>query len=289
MASAAPPKRVVSSVFITLASPHRATVTPQQQPALQAHSAPAREKLHPAVRVSPGDSIPALRHSREDKSPPSESNGGLKIKGLTNAGSSALVSGLQSHNPPKHEPGKTQLQEKNDQRSSSGIYYILDFFLLVKKTIYKILENGPARPFIGSSPDQNDNLCISWPAFQNIWSQNVKYWFYTSKRLLKEPKKISSPFPRQGLSLVLDLKKKKINEDLLRKVSRLNSCLGNWAHVLFSHYEPPEQLQLSLALILQVFDFYWRNQQILLKDVPYLYLFLFLWWWFSWRYEIGMT
>uniref|UniRef100_A0A3B4FMS3 Filamin binding LIM protein 1 n=1 Tax=Pundamilia nyererei TaxID=303518 RepID=A0A3B4FMS3_9CICH len=41
MASAAPPKRVVSSVFITLASPHRATVTPQQQPALQAHSAPA--------------------------------------------------------------------------------------------------------------------------------------------------------------------------------------------------------------------------------------------------------
>lgn len=209
MASAAPPKRVVSSVFITLASPHRATVTPQQQPALQAHSAPAREKLHPAVRVSPGDSIPALRHSREDKSPPSESNGGLKIKGLTNAGSLALVSGPQSHNPPKHEPGKTQLQEKNDQRSSSGIYYILDFFLLVKKTIYKILENGPARPFIGSSPDQNDNLCISWPAFQNIWSQNVKYWFYTSKRLLKEPKKISSPFPRQGLSLVLDLKKKK--------------------------------------------------------------------------------
>ncbi|XP_004544812.2 filamin-binding LIM protein 1 [Maylandia zebra] len=122
MASAAPPKRVVSSVFITLASPHRATVTPQQQPALQAHSAPAREKLHPAVRVSPGDSIPALRHSREDKSPPSESNGGLKIKGLTNAGSSALVSGPQSHNPPKHEPGKTQLQEKNDQRSSSELF-----------------------------------------------------------------------------------------------------------------------------------------------------------------------
>lgn len=132
MASAAPPKRVVSSVFITLASPHRATVTPQQQPTLQAHSAPAREKLHPAVRVSPGDSIPALRHSREDKSPPSESYGSLKSKGLTNAGSSALVSGPQSHNPPKREPGKTQLQEKNDQRSSSGIYYILDFFSIVK-------------------------------------------------------------------------------------------------------------------------------------------------------------
>ncbi|KAL3978258.1 hypoxia-inducible factor 1 alpha [Sarotherodon galilaeus] len=122
MASAAPPKRVVSSVFITLASPHRATVTPQQQPALQAHSAPAREKQHPAVRVSPGDSIPALRHSREDKSLPSESYGSLKSKGLTNAGSSALVSGPQSHNPPKREPGKTQLQEKNDQRSSSELF-----------------------------------------------------------------------------------------------------------------------------------------------------------------------
>ncbi|CAI5687797.1 filamin-binding LIM protein 1 [Oreochromis niloticus] len=122
MASAAPPKRVVSSVFITLASPHRATVTPQQQPALQAHSAPAREKQHPAVRVSPGDSIPALRHSREDKSLPSESYGSLKSKGLTNAGSSALVSGPQSHIPPKREPGKTQLQEKNDQRSSSELF-----------------------------------------------------------------------------------------------------------------------------------------------------------------------
>lgn len=190
-------------------------------------------------------------------------------------------------------PNMNQAKHSFKKKMTRGVHQVfiiyLIFFLLVKKTIYKILENGPARPFIGSSPDQNDNLCISWPAFQNIWSQNVKYWFYTSKRLLKEPKKISSPFPRQGLSLVLDLKKKKINEDLLRKVSRLNSCLGNWAHVLFSHYEPPEQLQLSLALILQVFDFYWRNQQILLKDVPYLYLFLFLWWWFSWRYEIGMT
>uniref|UniRef100_A0A3Q0SNE8 Filamin binding LIM protein 1 n=1 Tax=Amphilophus citrinellus TaxID=61819 RepID=A0A3Q0SNE8_AMPCI len=58
MASAAPPKRMVSSVFITLASPHQAIVTPQReqpQPALQAHSAPAREKQHPAARMSPGD------------------------------------------------------------------------------------------------------------------------------------------------------------------------------------------------------------------------------------------
>lgn len=29
-------------------------------------------------------------------------------------------------------------------------------------------------------------------------------------------------------------------------------CFGK----VFGHYEPPEQLQLSLALILQVFDFY---------------------------------
>uniref|UniRef100_A0A3B3ZI32 LIM zinc-binding domain-containing protein n=1 Tax=Periophthalmus magnuspinnatus TaxID=409849 RepID=A0A3B3ZI32_9GOBI len=40
MATAAPPKRMVSSVFITLASPYRGTVTQQQRPTLQAHSSP---------------------------------------------------------------------------------------------------------------------------------------------------------------------------------------------------------------------------------------------------------
>ncbi|XP_037535428.1 filamin-binding LIM protein 1 [Nematolebias whitei] len=59
MATAASPKRMVSSVFITLASPHRATVT-KQQPALQANSASARDK-----RVSQGDSVPVHRPKQD--------------------------------------------------------------------------------------------------------------------------------------------------------------------------------------------------------------------------------
>uniref|UniRef100_A0A8C2Z9D4 Filamin binding LIM protein 1 n=1 Tax=Cyclopterus lumpus TaxID=8103 RepID=A0A8C2Z9D4_CYCLU len=73
MASAAPPKRMVSSVFITLAAPHRATVT-QQQPVLQAHSGAVRDKPHTAVRVSPSDNVPAVRHKKEDDQQ-SESHG----------------------------------------------------------------------------------------------------------------------------------------------------------------------------------------------------------------------
>ncbi|KAM3621958.1 uncharacterized protein V6R79_018262 [Siganus canaliculatus] len=69
MASAAPPKRMVSSVFITLASPHRATVR-QQQPALQAHSAPARDKQHTAVRVSPNDNTTSLRQKKDSQVEP---------------------------------------------------------------------------------------------------------------------------------------------------------------------------------------------------------------------------
>ncbi|XP_035244502.1 filamin-binding LIM protein 1-like [Anguilla anguilla] len=49
MASAAPQKRMVSSVFITLSSPHRATVTPS------AHAT----NTHTATRVSPEDSGPS--------------------------------------------------------------------------------------------------------------------------------------------------------------------------------------------------------------------------------------
>ncbi|XP_030585554.1 filamin-binding LIM protein 1 isoform X1 [Archocentrus centrarchus] len=125
MASAAPPKRMVSSVFITLASPHQATVTPQReqpQPALQAHSAPAREKQHPAARMSPGDSMPTHRYKREDHSPSSGSYGNLNSKGLTHVGSSALVSDPQSCNPAKPEPAKTPLQKENDKRSSPELF-----------------------------------------------------------------------------------------------------------------------------------------------------------------------
>lgn len=55
MTSAAPQKRMVSSVFITLTSPYRATVT-QQQHALKTHDALAGDIQHTAVQVHPEDS-----------------------------------------------------------------------------------------------------------------------------------------------------------------------------------------------------------------------------------------
>ncbi|XP_072308386.1 filamin-binding LIM protein 1 [Eucyclogobius newberryi] len=58
MASAASPKRMVSSVFITLASPHRGTVTQQQQPTLQAHSSLVIDNQQTAVRISPTNTAP---------------------------------------------------------------------------------------------------------------------------------------------------------------------------------------------------------------------------------------
>ena len=67
MASAAPPKRMVSSVFITLAAPHRATGT-QQEPALQAHTALPRDKQDRSAGVSSGGNVPALRHKTENYS-----------------------------------------------------------------------------------------------------------------------------------------------------------------------------------------------------------------------------
>uniref|UniRef100_A0A3B5L0E7 Filamin binding LIM protein 1 n=1 Tax=Xiphophorus couchianus TaxID=32473 RepID=A0A3B5L0E7_9TELE len=65
MASAAPQKRMVSSVFITLSSPHRATVTQQQQPALHSHSGPDRQ--HSAA----GDDLSSLRQRAAETSPTS--------------------------------------------------------------------------------------------------------------------------------------------------------------------------------------------------------------------------
>lgn len=50
MMSAAPAKRMVSSVFITLASPYRATVTPNSH----IHSTKARDPLNSALPLSPG-------------------------------------------------------------------------------------------------------------------------------------------------------------------------------------------------------------------------------------------
>lgn len=104
MASAASPKRMVSSVFITLASPYRATVT-QQQPTLQAHSSPARDNQHTAVRVSPSDSIPTLTHKKENPSP-SETN---HSKDQTHVDASARASGPQS--PRAVQPGPNRAKQ----------------------------------------------------------------------------------------------------------------------------------------------------------------------------------
>ncbi|XP_070697008.1 filamin-binding LIM protein 1 [Pempheris klunzingeri] len=113
MASAASPKRMVSSVFITLASPHRATVT-QQQPALQAHSASARDKQHTAVRVSPSDTVPVLRHKKEDHSQ-SESYGSK-----TPVGATARASDHQSPKPAQPGPSRGKLQE--DDRGAAELF-----------------------------------------------------------------------------------------------------------------------------------------------------------------------
>ncbi|XP_023134689.1 filamin-binding LIM protein 1 [Amphiprion ocellaris] len=115
MASAASPKRMVSSVFITLASPYRATVT-QQQPALQAHSASARDKQHAALRVSPGDSKPAVRHTREERSP-SQSYSSGNSKDQTHSEVSERTSDPQSPKAAQPGPSRAQLQEEQDQSS----------------------------------------------------------------------------------------------------------------------------------------------------------------------------
>ncbi|KAM9408439.1 filamin-binding LIM protein 1 isoform 1-T2 [Pholidichthys leucotaenia] len=116
MASAPPPKRMVSSVFITLAPPCRATVTQnQQQPTLQAHSAPARDKQPPAQKVSPGDSTANLRHTKEDRSP-SKAYGRVNNKSWTRAGVLDKASEPQDRKPAKPESNKTQLQEESHQK-----------------------------------------------------------------------------------------------------------------------------------------------------------------------------
>ncbi|XP_017271243.1 filamin-binding LIM protein 1 isoform X2 [Kryptolebias marmoratus] len=110
MASAAPPKRMVSSVFITLASPHRATVT-QQQPALQANSAPAREK-----RASQGDDVPAHRPKKQEPPPPG-AHSNVNSKRWTHG---TRASDLQSPKPVQTGSTKAKLREDQKQRGSPG-------------------------------------------------------------------------------------------------------------------------------------------------------------------------
>lgn len=118
MASAAPQKRMVSSFFITLASPHRATVT-QQQPAFQSHSAPARDTQHMAVQVSPSDNVPSLRRKKEDHLGQAESYGIADSKERSRSGASAWDSHPQSPKPAGPGSNRGKLQQEN--RGSAGI------------------------------------------------------------------------------------------------------------------------------------------------------------------------
>lgn len=121
MASAAPPKRMVSSVFITLASPYRATMT-QQQPALQAHSAPARDSQHAAVRVSPTDNIQSLRLKKEDHSQ-AESYGAADRKGRTRVGSSSKALHPHSPQPSESVSYRGKLQQHNKGTGTWNVWY----------------------------------------------------------------------------------------------------------------------------------------------------------------------
>lgn len=117
MASAAPPKRMVSSVFITLAAPHRATGT-QQQPALQAHTALPRNKQDRSAGISSGDYVPALRHKTENHSTSSpDSYSSVNSKDWTHERP-------QSLRHTQTASSKAQLQEEKFQkkRSSPGIH-----------------------------------------------------------------------------------------------------------------------------------------------------------------------
>lgn len=111
MASAAPPKRMVSSVFITLASPHRATLT-QQKPALQAHSTTTREKQQTAVRVSPTDSLPAIRLKKDSQS---ESNSRSDRGDLTSG------RGTKPLSPTPTQPGTNRRKLQQDSKFTPDI------------------------------------------------------------------------------------------------------------------------------------------------------------------------
>ncbi|XP_013861830.1 filamin-binding LIM protein 1 isoform X2 [Austrofundulus limnaeus] len=112
MASAATPKRMVSSVFITLASPHRATVT-QQQPALQAHSASGRERS-----VSQGDGVPVHTPTKLDQSS-SDARSSANSKNWTPG---TPVSDPQSSQLVQTGSTKAKLREDQKQRISPELF-----------------------------------------------------------------------------------------------------------------------------------------------------------------------
>ncbi|KAM9759302.1 filamin-binding LIM protein 1 [Menidia menidia] len=122
MASAASSKRMVSSVFITLASPQRATGT-QQQPSIQIYSAPARDELHKPPRVSSREEVPVLRHKRKDDSP-YDSHNSVNSKGWSHG--QAPYQALDHHSPKPAQSGpvktRVEKEENTRQRNSSEFF-----------------------------------------------------------------------------------------------------------------------------------------------------------------------
>lgn len=105
MATAASPKRMVSSVFITLASPHRGTVTQQQQPPLQTQSSSVLDNQQSAVRVSPN----ATATHKKDNNKSLNTNGiRAKTKDETVVGASTKAQETQSPNAAQLGPITTK-------------------------------------------------------------------------------------------------------------------------------------------------------------------------------------
>lgn len=122
MASTASPKRMVSSVFITLAPPYRATVT-QQQSALQAHSTATRDPQCSAARVGAGDDVRFTRPQRGDHSQ-AKSLQGPDSRGRLGTGSSAKAMHLQSSQPTEVGPNKGTQQRHNKQDNGTGTWMV---------------------------------------------------------------------------------------------------------------------------------------------------------------------
>ncbi|XP_041837704.1 filamin-binding LIM protein 1 [Melanotaenia boesemani] len=113
MASAATPKRMVSSIFITLTSPQRATGT-EQQPPLQAQHAIARDKQHTAQRLSSADNVPVHRNKKED------SYSYVNSKGWFHGGAPEESSDPPSPKLAQTEPTKAQLQKDKDKKRTGS-------------------------------------------------------------------------------------------------------------------------------------------------------------------------
>ncbi|XP_034079715.1 filamin-binding LIM protein 1 [Gymnodraco acuticeps] len=170
MASAATSKRMVSSVFITLAPPHRATVTPQQ-PVLKAHSAPARDKPQTAVRVSPSDNIPVSRLKKEDNSQ-SESEGSLESKGQTHQEASVRHSDPKSPKPAQPEPSRGKIQE--DDRGPAELFPAPPPDAALPSSLGTSLSEESALPPPPPPPAQTPSSSSLTPGQQPIYNREVE-------------------------------------------------------------------------------------------------------------------